>query len=71
VIAVALIGIALFFFDRLTVSGWWGNIIALGAGWPLPPSRFFAKEKAGSPITSIVLGTVGTGGLPFIIAAPR
>ena len=32
VIAVALGGIALFFFDQLTTSGFWGNIVALASG---------------------------------------
>src|SRR5690349_22533762 len=31
-ILLALLGIALFFFDRLTISGFWGNIIALASG---------------------------------------
>ncbi len=73
VIAVALIGIALFFFDRLTVSGWWGNIIALGSGLAFASvALFLRKEKAGSPVTSIVLGNliVALAGLPFMLAAP-
>lgn len=73
VIAVALIGIALFFVDRLTVSGFWGNIIALGSGLAFASvALFLRKEKAGSPIASIVLGNllVALAGLPFMLAAP-
>jgi drug/metabolite transporter (DMT)-like permease len=73
VIAVALIGIALFFMDRLTVSGWWGNIIALGSGLAFASvALFLRKEKAGSPIASIVLGKliVALAGLPFMLSAP-
>jgi drug/metabolite transporter (DMT)-like permease len=73
VIAVALIGIALFFMDRLTVSGWWGNVIALGSGIAFAGvALFLRKEKAGSPVASIVLGNVivALAGLPFILQAP-
>ena len=73
VIATALIGIALFFFDHLTVSGWWGNIIALASGLAFASvALFLRKEKAGSPVTSILLGNliVALAGLPFILGAP-
>lgn len=73
VIAVALIGIALFFMDRLTVSGWWGNVIALGSGLAFAcVALFLRREKAGSPVASIVLGNVivALAGLPFILQAP-
>jgi len=73
VIAVALTGIALFFRDRLTIAGWWGNIIALGSGLAFASvALFLRKEKAGSPIASIVLGNfiVALAGLPFMLAAP-
>jgi len=73
VIAVALVGIGLFFMDRLTVSGWWGNIMALASGLAFAlVALFLRKEKAGSPIASIVLGNVivALAGLPFILRAP-
>lgn len=73
VIAVALLGIALFFLDRLTVAGLWGNIIALGSGLAFAAvALFLRKEKAGSPVASIVLGNilVALAGLPFIWQAP-
>jgi drug/metabolite transporter (DMT)-like permease len=73
VITVALAGIALFFVDRLTVSGLWGNIIALGSGLAFAlVALFLRKEKAGSPIASIVLGNVivALAGAPFIFQAP-
>ncbi|MEO7723418.1 MAG: EamA family transporter [Chthoniobacterales bacterium] len=72
VIAVALIGIALFFFDRLTAAGLWGNIIALGSGLAFAAvALFLRKEKDGSPIASIVLGNiiVALAGLPFMLSA--
>ena len=73
VIAVALAGIALFFLDRLTVAGLWGNIIALGSGLAFASvALFLRKEKAGSPIASIVLGNVivALAGAPFMFQAP-
>jgi drug/metabolite transporter (DMT)-like permease len=73
VIAVALAGIALFFLDRLTVAGLWGNILALGSGLAFAlVALFLRKEKAGSPVASIVLGNVivALAGAPFIFQAP-
>ena len=73
VIAAALIGIALFFFDRLSVSGWWGNIIALASGLAFASvALFLRKEKESSPVTSILLGNliVALAGLPSILGAP-
>ena len=73
VIAVALLGIALFFMDRLTTAGMWGNIIALGSGLCFASvALFLRKEKAGSPVASIVLGNilVALVGLPFMLQAP-
>jgi drug/metabolite transporter (DMT)-like permease len=73
VIAVALGGIALFFIDRLTVAGFWGNIVALASGVSFAGMAIFLrKEKAGSPVTSIILGNVivALGGLPFYFSSP-
>jgi drug/metabolite transporter (DMT)-like permease len=69
VILFALLGIALFFFDRLTISGWWGNVIALASGLAFASvALFLRKEKGGSPVASIILGNllVALAGLPFI-----
>jgi EamA-like transporter family. len=73
VIAVALAGIALFFFDRLTISGWWGNIAALISGLAFASAVIFLrKEKANSPVNIIILGNiiVALAGAPFLIHAP-
>lgn len=67
VIAVALVGIALFFMDRLTVSGFWGNIVALVSGLAFASvAIFLRKERADSPGSSIVLGNV----LVVLLGAP-
>lgn len=70
VIVTALAGIALFFVDRLSASGFWGNIIALGSGFSFAGmALFLRKEKAASPATSIILGNiiVAVIGLPFML----
>lgn len=70
VIATALCGIALFFQDRLTTDGFWGNIIALGSGLAFASvAIFLRKEKAASPVTSIILGNiiVAVAGAPFML----
>jgi drug/metabolite transporter (DMT)-like permease len=73
VIAVALGGITLFFIDRLTIAGFWGNIVALASGLSFAGvAIFLRKEKAGSPVTSIILGNVivALAGLPFFFTSP-
>ncbi len=69
VIAVALLGIALFFLDRLTTAGFWGNIVALASGLAFASvALFLRKEKEGSPVASIILGNaiVALAGAPFM-----
>jgi drug/metabolite transporter (DMT)-like permease len=73
VIAVALAGIALFFLDRLTISGLWGNIAALASAVAFASLVIFLrKERAGSPINTVILGNmiVGIAGAPFLLRAP-
>jgi drug/metabolite transporter (DMT)-like permease len=73
VIAVALGGVALFFLDRLTTSGFWGNLIALASGLAFAcVAIFLRKERAGSPVTSIILGNiiVALASLPFLFGEP-
>src|SRR5205085_4647159 len=72
VIAIALGGIALFFLDRLTTSGFWGNIVALASAFAFASLvTLLRKERAGSPINIIILGNiiVGIAGAPFLLRA--
>ena len=72
VIAVALAGIALFFFDRLTISGFWGNIAALVSGVAFALAVIFMrKERTASPINIVILGNiiVAVAGAPFLFQA--
>jgi drug/metabolite transporter (DMT)-like permease len=69
VIAIALLGIALFFLDRLTTAGFWGNILALASGLSFAAlALFLRKEKAGSPVTAVILGNalVAVAAVPFM-----
>ena len=75
IIFLVLVGMTLFFFDRLTASGFLGNVIALGSGacfgWL---TLFLRKQKSGSPVESVFLGNVLAGliGIPFMFGAgPR
>jgi drug/metabolite transporter (DMT)-like permease len=73
VIAVALGGIALFFLDRLTTSGFWGNIAALASAVAFASLVvFLRKERASSPINIVILGNliVGMAGAPFLFRGP-
>lgn len=70
VIAIALGGIALFFVDKLSVSGFWGNIVALGSGLSFAALvLLLRKERSGSPVISALLGNaiVAIVGLPFLL----
>jgi drug/metabolite transporter (DMT)-like permease len=70
VIVTALAGIALFFFDRLTTAGFWGNVVALGSGLAFASvALFLRKEKDGSPVAAIILGNalVAVAGVPFMM----
>lgn len=68
-IAVVIGGIALFFFDRLTVGGLWGNVLALASGVTYAGvATLLRKQKDGSPLESILMGNILTAlvGLPFM-----
>src|SRR5437762_13281764 len=72
VIAVALGGIALFFLDELTTSGLWGNVAGLASAFAFACLVILLrKQKAGSPINSVILGNilVGIAGAPFLLGA--
>ena len=72
VIGIALGGIALFFLDRLSLTGLLGNFVALGSGLAFASvALFLRKEKAGSPVMSIILGNilVALAGVPFLFHA--
>ncbi len=54
-------GMFLFFFDRISLSGVWGNIMAVGSGMTL--SYFILcmrMQKDASPIETVILGNLAT-----------
>lgn len=65
---IALAGIVLFFFDRLTPAGFRGNLLALASGVTLAFMVVFLRmQKHGSPTESILLGNV----LTVAVCAPH
>lgn len=72
-IVVALGGIALFFRDGFSTSGFWGNIAALCSGLGAAMlAMLLRKEKDASPASSLLLGNLLAAaiGLPFLLGHP-
>ena len=71
-IAVTGVGMVLFFLDKLTPAGLWGNIIAVGTGVSYAVFTLCMRaQKDASPVESVILGHVLTAlcGLPFALDA--
>lgn len=69
ILLVMMSGMVLFFLDKLTLSGYWGNIIALVDGFCFAwMTLFVRRQKDGSALSSLLLGNLlaGTIGLPFM-----
>ncbi|WP_432738760.1 DMT family transporter [Maridesulfovibrio sp. FT414] len=69
-IAVTVGGMVLFFMDRLSPSGLWGNIIAIVTGLSYAVFTMCMRaQKSASPVESVIMGHVLTAlcGLPFIL----
>jgi drug/metabolite transporter (DMT)-like permease len=72
-IPVAVGGIGLFFMDRLSVSGLWGNAFALLSGLCFAGTALcLRRERASSPATVILLGNMLATlvALPFMLKGP-
>lgn len=72
-VAATLGGMVLFFLDRLSPTGLWGNLLAVGTG--LAYAGFTLCMRAGresSPVSAVIAGHVLTLliGLPFLLADP-
>jgi drug/metabolite transporter (DMT)-like permease len=68
VIAAVMAGMVLFFMDELTLSGMWGNLVAVGSGVTLALYLVFMRmQKDGSPIGSVFLAHIMTAvvAIPF------
>jgi drug/metabolite transporter (DMT)-like permease len=72
-VAATLGGMGLFFLDRLSPTGLWGNLLAVGTG--LAYAGFTLCMRAGreaSPVSAVIAGHALTFlvGLPFLLANP-
>ncbi len=71
-IAVTVAGMTLFFMDKLTPSGLWGNLIAIGTGLSYALFTLCMRaQKSSSPVESVIMGHLLTAlcGLPFMFEA--
>jgi len=67
IILLMLLGLGLFFFDKLSFTSFWGNIAALIAGFGFAGTTLFMrKQKLGRPIDTVLLGNL----LTFMISIP-
>lgn len=70
-LAAVMAGMVLFFFDRLTLAGLWGNLAALTSGVTFAwMALFMRRQKDASPVESVLLGNLlaGLAGIPFMLA---
>ncbi|MBT0653488.1 DMT family transporter [Geomobilimonas luticola] len=68
-LVVVMGGMVLFFLDRLTLAGLWGNIAALVSGFTFAwMALFMRRQKDTSPMESVLLGNLlaGLAGIPFM-----
>lgn len=68
VIALAMAGMALFFCDRLTTQGYWGNVCAVASAFTFAWfTLFMRKQRTQPPLESVILGNAIAAfiGLPF------
>jgi len=63
-------GMVLFFLDKLSIAGLWGNLAALTSGITFAwMALFLRKQKDASPMESVLLGNLlaGLAGIPFMV----
>tara|TARA_B100000809_G_C15035944_1_gene493774 strand:+ start:160 stop:1008 length:849 start_codon:yes stop_codon:yes gene_type:complete len=66
-ISLVLVGLCLFFFEKLSFISFWGNIAALISGFGFAGTiLLMRKQKQGRPIDTVLLGNL----LTFIICIP-
>lgn len=71
-IAVTVGGMILFFLDKLSPCGLWGNIIAMTTGLSYAGFTLFMRaQKSSSPVESVIMGHTITAicGLPFMFGS--
>lgn len=73
IICIVLGGMALFFLDRLSPGGLWGNIMGIISAVTFAFAVLYMRmQKSGSPVETVILGNVITAivCLPFMIKSP-
>ncbi|WP_320006714.1 DMT family transporter [Maridesulfovibrio sp.] len=71
-IAVTVGGMVLFFVDKLSATGLWGNIIAVATGFSYAIFTLCMRaQKSASPVESVIMGHMITAfcGLPFMFGS--
>ncbi len=72
-VAMCLAGMVLFFAEGLARKSLWGDVLAALSGVTISwQTLFLRKQKAGSPVESVLLGNIiaAVVGLPFAIGGP-
>ena len=67
---MVFLGMALFFFDKLSPEGLFGNVLAILSGVTFALfTIFMRKQKDGSSIESVLMGNILTAviGIPFLV----
>ena len=69
-VALTLAGMVLFFFDRISLEGMWGNVSGVVAGITFAALiLLLRKQKDGSPVESVILGNALTALLAIPLMA--
>ena len=69
-VVLTLVGMVLFFFDRISLTGMWGNLAGVTAGITFAGLiLLLRKQKEGSPVESVILGNALTAllALPLLV----
>ncbi len=72
-VAACVGGMALFFLDRLSAQGLWGNLVACGTGFCYAVFTLAMRAgRGGSPVSAVIAGhgLAAALGLPFLLAEP-
>jgi drug/metabolite transporter (DMT)-like permease len=69
-VGLTLVGMVLFFFDRISLTGMWGNLAGVTAGITFAGLiLLLRKQKEGSPVESVILGNALTAllAMPLLV----
>lgn len=70
--AAVLAGISLFFLDRVSLAGWWGNLLGVVSGVTFAWYTVILRHRDEEPLATLILGNLLTalGGVPFAFWGP-